>query len=311
MDSICRGASGAAVEDVQERLSRLGYEIDKAELEARVFGDSTANAVARFRLEQHLPLSEELDAATWALLVDEGYELGDRTLYLRLPNFHGADVRALQQYLNILGFSCGEPDGHFGAHTEAAVKLFQESVGLLPDGMAFQDTFDAIERLRHVWSNKNNALPTNAQPLGFARAAGVLELTPLSITGLDPIARNVAGRIFNLADATTERSSLELIGDESRARAESKAVFMLAATPLELPVAASAYHTANVSMDDLDTLPLRLRTAVEVSTSEQPHIRIELPVSAPHVGSFTTSDAQTYAVLLLDALCTAFDGSDL
>ena len=85
-----------------------------------------------------------MDAPTWSILVDECYQLGDRTLYLRLPNFHGNDVRQLQERLNVLGFSCGEPDGVYGVHTEAAVKLFQESIGALADGMAFPDTFDAI-----------------------------------------------------------------------------------------------------------------------------------------------------------------------
>ena len=40
-------------------------------------------------------------------------------------------------------------------------------------------------------------------------------------------------------------------------------------------------------------------------------MRIELPVGADPNGSFTIGDAQTYAVLLLDAICAAFDGLEL
>lgn len=87
-------------------------------------------------------------------MVDASYKLGDRTLYLRLPNFHGADVRALQQALNVLGFACGIDDGYFGPHTEAALQQFQENVGLFADGMAFQDTFNYIKRLHHVWEGQ-------------------------------------------------------------------------------------------------------------------------------------------------------------
>ena len=66
--------------------------------------------------------------------------------------------------------------------------------------------------------------------------------------------------------------------------------------------------TSNVVMDDVDTLPLRLRTAVESSRENVPVVRIELPVGPNFEGTFTISDAQTYAVLLLDAICAAFEG---
>ena len=217
MDPIREGASGAAVEDIQERLGRLGYEIDEAELAEKSMGPSSVAAVAKFRLDQGMGLGTEVDAPTWSALVDAGYMMGDRTLYLRLPNFHGNDVLQMQERLNILGFSCGKPDGCFGVYTEAAVKEFQESQGMLADGMAFQDTFDSIDRLHHVWAGKPAAGPHPMGGMGFARAAGVLEHTQLSLTAEDPISRNVAGRIWNLASATSERSGLDLIEAPRRA----------------------------------------------------------------------------------------------
>ena len=117
MEPIREGASGAAVEDIQERLGSLGYKIDEKEAAEKTFGHSTATAVARFRLDHGLSLGDVIDTATWAALVDECYQLGDRTLYLRLPNFHGNDVRQLQERLNVLGFSCGAVDGQYGAPT--------------------------------------------------------------------------------------------------------------------------------------------------------------------------------------------------
>ena len=47
----------------------------------------------------------------------------------------GADVAALQQRLQELGFPPGAPDGTFGPGTQAAVMAFQRSEGLLPDGI--------------------------------------------------------------------------------------------------------------------------------------------------------------------------------
>lgn len=232
MEPIREGASGAAVEDIQERLGSLGYKIDEKETAEKTFGHSTATAVARFRLDHGLSLGDVIDTATWAALVDECYQLGDRTLYLRLPNFHGNDVRQLQERLNVLGFSCGAVDGQYGAHTEAAVKQFQESVGLLADGMAFPDTFDAIDRLKHVWGGNPAAGPHPQGGMGFARAAGVLEVVKLCITGEDPISRNVAGRIWNLASATTNASGLELVDSaESDACKGAQAVLVLSCWP--------------------------------------------------------------------------------
>ena len=151
MDPIAIGMQGPAVEDVQSRLVSLGYKIDDKETSAREYGPSTADAVRSFRSDQALPVGDAVDMSCWSKLVDASYKLGDRTLYLRLPNFHGSDVRTLQNALNALGFSCGEADGYFGPHTEAALQQFQENVGLFADGMAFQDTFSYINRLHHVW----------------------------------------------------------------------------------------------------------------------------------------------------------------
>jgi peptidoglycan hydrolase-like protein with peptidoglycan-binding domain len=308
MDTIKEGATGAAVEDIQERLVSLGYKIEQSDLAEKIYGRSTATAVARFRLDHDLSFGDFVDTACWSSLVDEGYQMGDRTLYLRLPNFHGNDVRQLQQRLNILGFSCGEVDGAYGVHTEAAVKLFQESVGALPDGMAFQDTFDAIDRLKHVWDGKPAAGPHPQGGIGFARAASVLEDTALAITGADPISRNVAGRIWNLAHATTERCGIELVDDVDSVAEKTRAVVVLSATPhdpgAEAPV-------GSIMLDDIDTLPRRLRTAIQVSKKAPRLARIELPVGVDPNGVFTTSDAQTFAVLLLDAICSAFDGLEL
>ncbi len=302
MESITQGMTGAAVEDIQERLCSIDYHIDEGERNRQEFGISTATAVTHFRLNHGLPLGSDVDSATWVTLVDETYKMGDRTLYLRLPNFHGADVRQLQHCLNILGFSAGEVDGYYGPHTEAAVKQFQESIGELPDGMAFPDTFDAIDRLHHVWAGKSASGPHPLGSTGFARAANVLESVKISITAEDPISRNVAGRVWNLATATNEKSGLDIMSSIEQKRPGDEAVLVLATTPLE------GSNIPNVIVEDAETLPMRIRTACESSKEDVPVVRIELSPSGPNGnGMFTVSDAQTYAVMLLDAICIAFD----
>lgn len=303
MEPITQGMAGAAVEDIQERLRSIEYPIDEGELERQEFGPSTAAAVAHFRLDQGLPFGQEVDTRTWAVLVDETYKMGDRTLYLRLPNFHGADVRQLQHCLNILGFSAGEADGYYGPHTEAAVKQFQESIGALQDGMMFQDTFDAIERLHHVWAGKSASGPHPLGAMGYARAANVLESVHISIAAEDPISRNVAGRIWNLASATNERSGLDIVESPDRKRPGDRALLVLGTSPQP-----DDSSMPNVVVDDASTLAMRIRTAVMSSRDAVPTVRIELSLGGPNYdGTFTVSDAQTYAVMLLDALCAAFD----
>lgn len=303
MEPIKRGMIGAAVEDIQERLCSIGYSVSEEEREHQEFGISTATAVTHFRLNHGLSLGQDVDSTTWVTLVDESYKMGDRTLYLRLPNFHGADVRQLQHCLNILGFSAGEVDGYYGPHTEAAVKQFQESIGELPDGMAFPETFDAIDRLQHVWAGKSASGPHPLGSMGFARAANVLERVSISITAEDPISRNVAGRVWNLASATNEQSGLDIVESVERKRPGDRAVLVLASTPLE-----DGSSMPNVVVDDAGALPMRIRTACESSKEDVPVVRIQLsPGGSNNNGVFTVSDAQTYAVMLLDAICAAFD----
>ena len=55
----------------------------------------------------------------------------------------GEDVRALQILLSGRGYACN-PDGDFGAKTEAAVKKFQKDNGLGQDGVAGKKTMSAL-----------------------------------------------------------------------------------------------------------------------------------------------------------------------
>lgn len=303
MKPIQKGQKGLAVEDVQARLASLGYEIATVEKDQKQFGDTTEAAVVQFREDQSLPFGNEVDALTWSELVDETYNLGDRTLYLRLPNFHGRDVAMLQKALNILGFSC-EHDGSFGPHTEAAVKQFQENVGMMPDGMCFPDTFDAILRIRHVWDDAKKAEAPLEHPMGFARAVSVLDEMPLGLSAVDAISRNVAGRIWNLASATNENSKLILMDEDEPAEKEKmKVILTLAATAPSQTLGVSF-----ISMDEVgNDFARRLHTAVSSSRETPVRILLQLPADKANLeGSFTSNDAQMLAGLILDGVCSAF-----
>ena len=299
MDSIKQGMQGPAVEDVQTRLASLGYAIDEHELEGSDYGASTAKAVSDFRVVSGLATGDEVDSVCWSALVDASYKLGDRTLYLRLPNFHGADVRALQQALNVLGFACGIDDGYFGPHTEAALQQFQENVGLFADGMAFQDTFNYIKRLHHVWKDKPSVVNIDSEARsGFARAASVLEHVNVAVGGEDAIARNIASRIWNIATATTENSGVVLYDSEEPR--DMDVIFVLASEPLP----ESAAPVATITLAECTNLSQRIRTAIAASTQKPARVRFEL-TGLTRYGTFTSSDAQTLAIRLLDGVCDA------
>lgn len=56
----------------------------------------------------------------------------------------GADVTALQNKLNYLGYNCGNPDGKFGNGTKNVVISFQKTYGLTSDGIVGNNTLNAI-----------------------------------------------------------------------------------------------------------------------------------------------------------------------
>ncbi|MEZ5133742.1 MAG: peptidoglycan-binding protein [Acidimicrobiales bacterium] len=140
-----RGAAGEAVRDLQHRLISRGHAVDPAEL--GVFATSTEAAVSAFQQACGLRPNGRCDDATWSSLVEAGYRLGDRLLYLRTPMQRGDDVAQLQRRLGSLGFDAGRVDGIFGPDTERAVREFQRNAGLAADGIFGPDTDRAFGRL--------------------------------------------------------------------------------------------------------------------------------------------------------------------
>jgi N-acetylmuramoyl-L-alanine amidase len=132
---------------VQTRLVALGFTVDSSELEGQTFGESTESAVRAFQQERGLLVDAVVGGGTWHELIEAGYALGDRVLYLRRPFTRGDDVRALQRRLNRLGFDPGREDGILGEQTGRATVDFQRNVGLHADGIVGATTIKALDRL--------------------------------------------------------------------------------------------------------------------------------------------------------------------
>ncbi|NTU89320.1 MAG: peptidoglycan-binding protein [Actinobacteria bacterium] len=301
MKPIGLNSEGAAVEDIQRRLGLLGYSLGPKGIDG-IYLEDTAAAVRAFREAEGLPLSDEVDDDCWSALVDASFALGDRTLYLRAPFFHGNDVRKLQTALNVLGFTCGQVDGIFGAHTERALREFQANVGIDPDGIAGSWTFKAIERLHHVWLGKDS-LPHSAAQLGFSRAADVLERVEICFAGSDDNARQIASRISNLALATTPYSRASSV--ESFQNAHPEGALHIEVITVKDPAIKGIPYV--VFSDEL-SLVSRIRTAAKTAAVDNMRIAIGIPADSFIDPEHPTSrELQHVAVTLLDAVCAVYE----
>lgn len=147
------GSIGKEVRDIQSRLMRLNYDLGMTQADG-VFGKMTEKAVKEFQSRCGLTPTGVVDDLTWQRLFQESLFLGERLLYLHFPYFKGNDVRELQFKLVNLGFNPGPIDGVFGVKTERALKEFQQSVGLIVDGICGPETLNFLERFKGRRSDK-------------------------------------------------------------------------------------------------------------------------------------------------------------
>ncbi len=297
MKTIRLGDSGAAVEDVQHRLALIEL-LDESQVDG-VFGKGTAEAVRAFRAQAGLPEGDEVDERTWSALVDASFSIGDRTLYLRMPYFHGHDVLELQQALGALGFMSGHLDGIFGATTESGVRKFQRNMGLPSDGIVGAYTYAAIRNLHHSWEGKK---PSTVQvSMGFARASDVLEKHALCLFGTDDFTRGVASRMSNLSLATNPSSKI-VSADSLLVRPDESMLLVRIALPGNV---AADDQAPRVMFEPDETLALRMAPAVAAAQhNTPPRLIVELPGTMWEDAGESRS-MQHYAITLLDALCTA------
>jgi N-acetylmuramoyl-L-alanine amidase len=136
---------GPAIIDLQSRLERLGRLTTEGITGS--YDPETEDAVAVFQRQRGLRADGICGRETWAAVVEAGYRLGDRNLYLRTPMIHGDDVADLQRRLSALGFDPGGVDGIFGERTRVAVVEFQRNVGLLTDEICGRLTMSELDRL--------------------------------------------------------------------------------------------------------------------------------------------------------------------
>lgn len=292
MRPILPGARGPAVEDIQRRLLQLGYQLGPTGVDG-VFLGHTRDAVLAFQSQLGLSEDGTVGDETWSALVDETFTLGDRTLYLRLPHFHGRDVLLAQQALSTLGFSCGEIDGIFGAFTERAVREFQRNSGIPADGILGVSTIGALLALRHVWEGKDPRVPEGGSAgasVSFGRLAGLRA----RVSGAGSSGTALAERMVNLAHASAPGCAVRLASDiEAPVDAPSILIVEPGCAPEGMPV---------VAIGEDDESAFVARAVATLGTAAHETVAFEVPQGSDPLDSEV---AQRLAVRLLDALCVA------
>lgn len=139
------GDHGDAVAEVRSRLSRLDL-VEQPDGDR--FDDHVDRAVRAFQQQRGLTVDGVVGPATYRVLDEACWRLGDRVLTHVAGNItSGDDVLTLQQRLLDLGFKVGRVDGLFGQRTEQGVRDFQRNIGIPPDGTCGPGTLKALARL--------------------------------------------------------------------------------------------------------------------------------------------------------------------
>jgi N-acetylmuramoyl-L-alanine amidase len=162
------GDRSAEVADVQARLRALGYRLHD---EDGFFGRDTETAVRAFQQRRGILVDGVVGAHTWAELVEAGWRLGDRVLYMRYPALRGDDVKALQGRLNALGLDPGREDGIFGRDTDRAVRAFQREYDVPEDGIFGPRSLAALVGLR---VDRTGAAASLREELRRVESAGLM-----------------------------------------------------------------------------------------------------------------------------------------
>jgi N-acetylmuramoyl-L-alanine amidase len=164
--------SADTIRQAQARLARLGH--DPSGDPPGELGAHTVVALEAFQRQRGLAITGRLDADTWDRLVEAGWSLGDRLLYVDRPLQRGDDVAALQEALALLGFNPGRIDGIFGTLTEAALADFQRNCALTSTGVLTRETLNELTRLSSRSADRRPVTETHDDAGGARRALVVV-----------------------------------------------------------------------------------------------------------------------------------------
>ncbi len=142
------GSKGEYVVQLQERLKQLGFFNGTVD---GVFGPLTESAVRSFQASKGLVANGIVDSITWDALDKANVPTPpEQPPVTNKPTLKegskGEYVVELQTKLKALGFYSASVDGFFGAGTTAAVKRYQNAIGLPADGIVGPATWAKLDQ---------------------------------------------------------------------------------------------------------------------------------------------------------------------
>ncbi len=196
--TLRQGSKGAAVTQLQNLLRNRGFSV-AADGD---FGPKTLAAVKSFQASRGLAADGIVGPKTWAALRTAPASSGQPTLRMGAK---GAAVSELQTALRNKGYSLSV-DGDFGPRTQAAVKSFQASRGLVADGIVGPRTWAALKG--------SGGVSNPGTPAGGKQVTAYINGRPSTITvvpvGNGKYLRADAARNFLAMQADARRAGINL-----------------------------------------------------------------------------------------------------
>ena len=143
MDTEIAGKTGIAItSDTTSTLyKRYPYNADQGDMTYMVVNTYYEGVEGTYLFEIQAPVTEEAPAATEGEATASSAVSDDTVLTIGSKN---DDVKRLQRKLIDLGLLSGQPDGHFGNYTAAAVKEMQRRYGMEQTGIADKAFLDKL-----------------------------------------------------------------------------------------------------------------------------------------------------------------------
>jgi N-acetylmuramoyl-L-alanine amidase len=200
-----RGDRGSAVRDLRARLAAAGLAVSANDF----YDERLESAVREFQERRRLRVDGICGPETWGTLIESGFRLGDRLLYLSSPMLRGDDVAELQRQLNALGFDAGREDGILGPETETALRQFQRNAGTTSDGVFGPATSEAIRRVSALAAGSVASL-REREALRAPRRLDGLRIFLVADPAMGALANTVSRSLGNLGGIV----GLDMSGDD-------------------------------------------------------------------------------------------------